>query len=93
MNDLRFTHDRKHHWDHRYDPSDLATGMKWTAGTIDSWILSEDGRIADIIIQLLGQDGFKSVADAITVSSRIHARMLSAIIWEMSDGRADAPHT
>ena len=46
MNSQYLTHDPEHQRDHRYDPSDLATGTEWSADTIVSWVLSEDGEVA-----------------------------------------------
>ena len=59
--------------------------------TFDSWILSEDGEIADILSQLLAREGLGRVADVITKSGAIGAQTLSAMTWEMSDGQADVP--
>ena len=91
MNDFRLTHDREHQRDHKYDPTDLATGTAWMVDTIDSWILSEDGEIADIVSQLLVQEGFEGIADAITVNGRIDAAMLSEKIRELSGGHTEVP--
>ncbi len=91
MNDFRLTHDREHQRDHKYDPTDLATGTEWMIDTIDSWILSEDGEIADIASQLLVQEGLKGIADAITVKEKIDATMLSAKIHELSGGHTVIP--
>ena len=72
-------------------PTDLATGTTWVVDTIDSWILSEDGEIADIVSQLLVQEGFEGIADAITVHGRIDAAMLSEKIQELSGGHTVVP--
>ena len=85
MNDRYLTHDPDHQRDHRYGPSDLATGTGWIADTTDSWMRSEGGEVADILSQLLVQGGVESVAGAITKSGAIDARILSAIIQEISD--------
>ena len=36
INAQYLTRDLEHQRDHRYGPSDLATGTEWTANTIDS---------------------------------------------------------
>ena len=86
MNNRYLARDLEHQRDHRYGPSDLATGAEWSADTVDLWMLSEDGEITDILSQLLAQEGMGSIADAVTKSKAIDAEALSAIIWEMSEG-------
>ena len=66
--------------------------MEWSVDTVDSWMLSEDGEIAHILSQLPVQEGLGSIADAVINSGAIDAQTASAIIWEMSDGRAHTPH-
>ena len=87
MNARNLSHDLEHQLDHRYDPSDLATGTVWTADTIDSWMRSEGGEVADILSQLLAQEMMESVAGAVTKSGAIDAQTLPAVIQELSDGR------
>ena len=93
MNGRRLTHDLKFQRDHRYDSSDLATGVAWSTETIDAWMSSEDGGIADVLSQLLTQDGFKSISEAVTKGGAIGAPAMSTIAWEMSGGQADISHT
>ena len=92
MNGRNLTHDLEHQRDHRYDPSDWVTGTEWTADTIDSWVRPEGGEIADILSQLLVQEGMESVAGAVNKSGVIDGQTLSAIIQEMSDGQVSVPH-
>ena len=70
----------------------MATGTEWSADTIDSWMLAEDGEVADILSQLLAQEGLGSIADAVTKSGVIDAQALSAIIRAMSEGQVKIPH-
>ena len=70
MNARYLTHDLEHQRDHRYDPSDLATGTEWTVDNVDSWVMSKDGEVADILSQLLVQEWMESIAGAITKSGR-----------------------
>ena len=63
----------------------------WTADTIDSWMRSEGGEVADILSQLLSQERMESVAGVATKSGAIGAQTLSAIIQNMSDGQVDGP--
>ena len=92
MNTRYLTHDLEHQQDHRYDPSDLATGAERTTYTIDSCMRSKGGEVADILSQLLVQEGIESVAGVVTKSEAIDAQTLSAIIQEMTDGQVDVPY-
>ena len=87
MNGRRLIRDLEHQCDHRYDPSDLATGMAWSADTIDAWVSSEDGKIANILSQLLTQDGFKSISEAATKGEVIDIR------HSMGDERRTGGHS
>ena len=91
MNARHMSHDLEHQRDHRYDPSHLATSTEWTANTVDSWVRSEGGEIAEILRQLLAQGEYESVADAVAGSGPLDAQALSDVIRSMSDGQVDVP--
>ena len=79
MNGRCMAHDLEHQWDHRYDPSELATGAVWPAATIDSWMSSEDSDVADMLSQLATEEGLNSISGATSEGGAIDAPTLSAI--------------
>ena len=66
MNRCRLTHDLEHQRDHRYGPSDLATGKSWSSETIDAWMSAEDDEVADELSQLLNHEGIRSISEVLT---------------------------
>ena len=74
----RMTHDLEHQRDHRYDQPGLTTGKSWSADTIDAWMSTEGGEVADALSQLPNHEGVGRISEVMTKGRAIDTQTLPA---------------